>query len=201
MTNEENKEMKDVSAEDTEATEAEVKEEQAAEGEPAGGSEAESQNTQDEAAGNDEEVISPEDAAMNELNKKYMRLAADFQNFKRRTEKEKADIYQYANEKIALDVIEVIDNFERALEHIEDCQDKQFAEGVEKIYKQLQGVLEKNSIEEIKSEGEPFDPNFHNAVMTKDDPEKESGIVISDMQKGYILNGRVIRPSMVVVAQ
>lgn len=201
MTNEENKEMKDVSAEDTEATEAEVKEEQAAEGEPAGGSEAESQNTQDEAAGNDEEVISPEDAAMNELNKKYMRLAADFQNFKRRTEKEKADIYQYANEKIALDVIEVIDNFERALEHIEDCQDKQFAEGVEKIYKQLQGVLEKNSIEEIKAEGEPFDPNFHNAVMTKDDPEKESGIVISDMQKGYILNGRVIRPSMVVVAQ
>jgi molecular chaperone GrpE len=148
-----------------------------------------------------EEEMSPEDAAMNELNKKYMRLAADFQNFKRRTEKEKSDIYQYANEKIALDVIEVIDNFERAIEHIEDCQDKQFAEGVEKIYKQLQGVLEKNSIEEIKAEGEAFDPNFHNAVMTKDDPEKESGIVISDMQKGYTLNGRVIRPSMVVVSR
>jgi molecular chaperone GrpE len=202
MTSEENKDMKDVSAAEADA---EVNEDTVAEADPAEVPESEEQADQDMSAedGDEsrEEEMSPEDAAMNELNKKYMRLAADFQNFKRRTEKEKSDIYQYANEKIALDVIEVIDNFERAIEHIEDCQDKQFAEGVEKIYKQLQGVLEKNSIEEIKAEGEAFDPNFHNAVMTKDDPEKESGIVISDMQKGYTLNGRVIRPSMVVVSR
>ena len=98
-------------------------------------------------------------------------------------------------------MIEVIDNFERALEHVEECADRNFAEGVEKIYKQLLGVLEKNSIEQIKAEGEAFDPNFHNAVMTKAEEAVESGIVINDMQKGYMLNGKVIRPSMVIVSQ
>ena len=203
MTNEENKEMKDVHAAEAEA---EVKDETSAETDtpedavetPEEPSTSEENTESAEESG---EEVSEEEAAMNELNKKYMRLAADFQNFKRRTEKEKSDIYQYANEKIALDIIEVIDNFERALAHIEEYQDKQFAEGVEKIYKQLQGVLEKNSIEEIKAEGEVFDPNFHNAVMTKEEPGVESGVVLSDMQKGYLLNGRGIRPSMVVVSQ
>lgn len=132
---------------------------------------------------------------------RYMRLAADFQNYKRRTEKEKSDIYQYANEKIALDIIEVMDNFERALAHSADCADKQFVEGVEMIYKQLKGVLDKNNIIVIEAEGHEFDPNFHNAVMVEDNPDYESGIVIQAMQKGYTLNGKVIRSSMVKVAQ
>ncbi len=132
---------------------------------------------------------------------KYLRLAADFQNFKRRVEKEKADIYAYANEKIALDIIEVMDNFERALQHSDECADKQFAEGVGMIYKQLKGVLDKNNIVEIKAEGEDFDPNFHNAVMAEDNPDFESGKVIQALQKGYTLNERVIRPSMVRVSQ
>lgn len=132
---------------------------------------------------------------------KYLRLAADFQNFRRRVEKEKSDIYAYANEKIALDIIDVMDNFERALQHSEECADKQFAEGVSKIYKQLKGVLDKNNIVEIKTEGEDFDPNFHNAVTAEDNPEFESGKIIQALQKGYTLNGKVIRPSMVRVAQ
>lgn len=132
---------------------------------------------------------------------KYMRLSADFQNFKRRVEKEKADIYKYANEKIALDIIEVIDNFERALAHGESCADKQFADGVNMIYKQLKGVFDKNNIIEIPAENEEFNPNFHNAVMTEENPDYESGIVIQVLQKGYTLNGKVIRPSMVKVSQ
>ncbi len=132
---------------------------------------------------------------------RYMRLAADFQNYKRRVEKEKSDIYQYANEKIALDIIEVMDNFERALMHSTECADKQFAEGVEMIYKQLKTVLDKNNIIAIEDEGHEFDPNFHNAVMVEENPDFESGIVIQSMQKGYTLNGKVIRPSMVKVAQ
>ena len=107
----------------------------------------------------------------------------------------------YANEKIALDIIEVMDNFERALEHSEECADKQFAEGVEMIYKQLKGVLDKNNIVEIKAEGEDFDPNFHNAVISEENPDFESGKVIQALQKGYTLNDKVIRPSMVRVAQ
>ena len=132
---------------------------------------------------------------------KYLRLAADFQNFRRRVEKEKSDIYAYANEKIALDIIDVMDNFERALQHSEECADKQFVEGIGKIYKQLKSVLDKNNIVEIKAEGEDFDQNFHNAVTSEENSDFESGKVIQALQKGYTLNDKVIRPSMVRVAQ
>ena len=132
---------------------------------------------------------------------KYLRLAADFQNFRRRVEKEKSDIYAYANEKIALDIIDVMDNFERALQHSEECADKQFVEGIGTIYKQLKSVLDKNNIVEIKAEGEDFDPNFHNAVTSEENSDFESGKVIQALQKGYTLNDKVIRPSMVRVAQ
>ena len=132
------------------------------------------------------------------LNVKYMRLMADFQNFKRRTEKEKSDIYAFANEKIVLELLNVIDNFERALEH--SAEGDSFAEGMNMIFKQLQGVLEKAGVSEINAQGEDFDPNFHNAVMTEDSEEYESGKVTAVLQKGYILNNKVIRPSMDKVA-
>lgn len=182
-------------AEQTEDIETEVNEEtvdESAEDTQAEGSETEKEAEPSEAKA--EESKEDNDA-------RYMRLAADFQNYKRRTEKEKSDIYQYANEKIAIDIIDVMDNFERALAHSDDCEDKQFAEGVNMIYKQLKGVLDKNNIIEIPAEGEQFDPNFHNAVMAEENPDYESGVVIQAMQKGYTLNGKVIRPSMVKVAQ
>ena len=128
---------------------------------------------------------------------KYQRLMADFQNYKRRTEKEKNDIYAYANEKLILGLLEVIDNFERAV--LSETADEKYAEGMEMIFKQLKGVLEKSGLEEIKALGEGFDPNFHNAVMTEDNDKFESGSVTEVLQKGYTLNGKVIRPSMVKV--
>ncbi len=135
-----------------------------------------------------------------ELNAKYLRLAADFQNFKKRVEKEKSDIYAYANEKIAVELLNVIDNFERALDHASDGNES-YAEGMSKIFKQLSGVLEKSGVKEIQSAGEPFDPNFHHAVMTESSSEYESGTVTSVLQKGYTLNGKVIRAAMVKVAE
>ena len=191
----EEKTVGEMPQEEAETAEDEVLEETAAEEAEEAAEETEETGEQKEEPA--KEVSKEEEA----LSQKYMRLAADFQNFKRRTEKEKTDIYQYANEKIALDIIEVMDNFDRALAHIEDVQDKGFAEGMEKIYKQLSGVLDKNNIIEIKAEGEEFDPNIHNAVMTEENPDFESGIVIQAMQKGYTLNGKVIRPSMVKVAR
>lgn len=133
------------------------------------------------------------------LNVKYLRLMADFQNFKRRTEKEKGDIYAFANEKIISELLNVIDNFERALDagNAEDS----FYKGMEMILKQLLGVLEKAGASEIAALGEEFDPNFHNAVMTEDSDEYESGKVTEVLQKGYVLNNKVIRPSMVKVAK
>lgn len=131
------------------------------------------------------------------LNTKYLRLMADFQNYKRRVEKEKSDIYAYANEKIVSELLDVIDNFERALLH--EAADESFAEGMKMIFKQLAGVLEKAGLEEINALGEDFDPNFHNAVMTEDNADYDSGKVTEVMQKGYMLNKKVIRPSMVKV--
>lgn len=142
----------------------------------------------------DAEANSEEDEA---VNTKYLRLMADFQNFKRRVEKEKSDIYAYANEKLVSQLLDVIDNFERALLHEE--ADDSYVEGMKMIFKQLTGVLEKAWLEEINALGEDFDPNFHNAVMTEDNDDYDSGKVTEVMQKGYLLNKKVIRPSMVKV--
>ncbi len=142
----------------------------------------------------------PKDKKIEELNAKYMRLMADFQNQKKRFDKEKADIYQFANEDIVKSLLDVIDNFERALDASKDS-DSKFREGMEMIFKQLMGALEKAGVSEIKALGEEFDPNFHNAVMMEETDEYESNKVSGVMQKGYTLNSRVIRPSMVKVAQ
>ena len=149
--------------------------------------EAENEQEQSEAAKEPEEDEST----------RYMRLMADFQNYKKRVEKEKSDIYSYANEKLAIELLAVLDNFERALEH--EGEDVSFKEGMEMIFKQLYGVMEKAGLQEIPALGEEFDPNFHNAVMTEEAGEYESGKVSGVMQKGYTLNGKVIRPSMVKV--
>ncbi len=106
----------------------------------------------------------PKDKKIEELNAKYMRLMADFQNQKKRFDKEKADIYQYANEKIVKNLLEVLDNFERALDATKDA-DPSLHDGMELIFKQLMTALENAGVAEIKALGEEFDPNFHNAVM------------------------------------
>lgn len=134
-----------------------------------------------------------------ELNVRYLRLAADFQNYRKRVEKEKGDIYAYANEKIVVEMLDVIDNFERALEHSNDNEG--FMEGMNMIFKQFKGVLEKNGVEEMNALGELFDPNFHHAVLTESSVEYESGKVTQVLQKGYMLNKKVIRPAMVKVAE
>ena len=131
---------------------------------------------------------------------KYLRLMADFQNYKRRVEKEKSDIYAFANEKIATELLNVIDNFERALSHKGE-DESNIIEGMNMIYKQLKGVLEKSGLKEIEALGEDFDPNSPNAVMTEASDEYESGKVSDVMQKGYVLNNKVIRHSMVKVAE
>ena len=128
-----------------------------------------------------------------------MRLMADFQNFRRRTEKEKSDIYAYGNEKLVADLLPVLDNFERALAAA--AEGDKFAEGMQLIYKQMVDVLVKNKVEEIKAEGQVFDPNLHNAVMRQAKEGAESDTIITVLQKGYTLNGKVVRPSTVIVAE
>ena len=180
----------DVNREDAEQAAAK----EGAEGEAQTGEASEEDEKIDEVADTTEGSAADAD----EMNAKYLRLMADFHNFKRRTEKEKGDIYAFANEKIISELLNVIDNFERALEH--GAEGDSFAEGMNMIFKQLKEVLEKAGVTEIEALGLDFDPNFHNAVMTEDSEQYDSGKVTAVLQKGYILNNRVIRPSMVKVA-
>ena len=149
------------------------------------------------------EEAKPEDAKPEKAepeedeNSRYLRLMAEFQNYKKRVAKEKQDLYSYANEKIVTELLAVVDNFERALQ--QEAGDEGFKEGMELIFKQLGDVLEKSGLKEIEALGEDFDPNLHNAVMTEESEEYESGKVSGVLQKGYTLNGKVIRASMVKV--
>ncbi len=158
--------------------------------ESAGESEAESNNEASNEASEEDE----------ELNVKYMRLMADFQNFRRRADRERSEIYARANENIMTGLIDVLDNFERAMADDSAEGDEGFKKGMELIFNQLKDVLTKSGLEEIEAEGADFDPNFHNAVMMEDTDKVESGKVSEVLQKGYMLNGRVIRASMVKVA-
>ena len=128
---------------------------------------------------------------------KHVRLMAEFQNYKKRTEKERQDVYDYANEDLMTELLTVLDNFERAFESESD--DQQFVEGMKLIYKQLLDVMTKSGLEEIEAEGKPFDPNFHKGVVRDDNENYDSDVVTEVIQKGYTLNGKVIRPSVVKV--
>ena len=131
----------------------------------------------------------------------YLRATAEFQNYKRRSEKEKADIYKYAGEKLLVDLLPIVDNIERAMSHVADEEQNGLADGVRMIYKSLQGLLEKNGVEAIAAVGEAFDPEVHHAVQMVASDEHEPQHVIEEYQKGYRLNGKVIRFSMVKVSE
>ncbi|MGI6204029.1 MAG: nucleotide exchange factor GrpE [Anaerovoracaceae bacterium] len=181
----------------------EEEKETAESGAEAGAEENTEDRQEDEEEENEETGGEPEKEKEEEededLKTKYLRLAADFQNFKKRAAKQRSDTLQYANAEIVKDLLEVMDNFERALEQDIEGSEK-FKEGMQMIFDQLKALLEKNGVEEIEALGETFDPNFHNAVMTEDTEEYESGQVSEVMQKGYTLKGKVVRPSMVKVA-
>lgn len=128
-----------------------------------------------------------------------LRLNAEFQNFKRRVEKEKADIYKFANERLMLELLPVVDNFERALSTMV-CEDTTFTDGIDLIKKNLNDFLTKNNVSEIEALDQPFDHDKHHAVMTEERDGVEANIVIEEFQKGYMLNEKVIRHSMVKVS-
>jgi molecular chaperone GrpE len=161
-------------------------------------------NEEDKAQETDESKVTQEPEAQvtqeeEELQTRYLRLAADFQNYKRRAEKEKNDIYAYANEKLIVELLNVIDNFDRAIAL--DYTDKGLLEGMTMIVKQFRTVLEKSGVEEIIADGEEFDPNFHHAVLVEKVDTHKTGQITQVLQKGYLLNKKVIRPAMVKVAE
>lgn len=128
----------------------------------------------------------------------YKRLQADFANFRRRNEKEREELSSVVLQGLIKDLLPIIDNFERALA-VEGATGTPLHDGISMVYNQLMESLKKNGLEVIKAAGEKFDPNFHQAVMRVQDPEKEDDTIEEEFQKGYMVQGRVIRPSMVKV--
>ena len=135
------------------------------------------------------------------LNQQYVRLAADFDNYRKRQEQEREALIKYGTENALKNMIEILDNFDRgqkALEGVDDCEKVKESFGL--IHKQVFETLTKMGLEEIKAVGEEFDPNYHEAVMRTPTDEHSENTVITELQKGYKVGDKVLRPTMVNVA-
>ncbi|WP_091755958.1 nucleotide exchange factor GrpE [Butyrivibrio sp. INlla18] len=139
---------------------------------------------------------------IDELNDKVMRQMAEFENFRKRTDKEKSQMFEQGQANVLEKLLPVVDNFERGLAAVpEEDKDGAFADGMNKIYKQLIKQLEDLGVTPIEAVGKEFDPNLHNAVMQVESEEYESGMVAQELQKGYMFHETVLRHSMVGVSQ
>ena len=151
--------------------------------------------------GKKEKKKDPKDILIDELIDKNRRQMAEFDNFRKRTEKEKSVMYEIGAKDIIEKILPIVDNFERGFDAISDEEKSSpFTEGMEKVFKQLTKALEDAGVKTIEAVGQPFDPNFHNAVMHIEDEELGENVVTDEFQKGYIYRESVVRHSMVKVA-
>ena len=143
----------------------------------------------------------PRDEKIAELEDRVKRQMAEFENFRKRTDKEKSQMFEMGAKSVVEKILPVIDNFERGLENVPEGSDDAFVSGMQMIYKQMTDELDKIGVKPIEAVGQPFDPNIHNAVMQVESEEYESGTVAQELQKGYMYHETLIRPSMVSVVQ
>ncbi|HAR6128260.1 nucleotide exchange factor GrpE [Staphylococcus pseudintermedius] len=193
-------EIKETEAQETtETSELEVENEQVAVNQD---SENENDASNDETQDLKDEEIASLKAEVDAKEEQYLRLYAEFENYKRRIQNEAQTQKRYQAQKVLTDVLPALDNFERALKIEGDDESfNALKKGVEMVYESLLKALEDNGLEKIKTEGEQFDPNFHQAVMQDENPDFESGQITEELQAGYQLKDRVLRASMVKVNQ
>jgi len=155
----------------------------------------------DESALNDQAALIEDlQSKLEEEENKQLRALADFENFKRRANLDKEALQKYRAQSLMTNLLPVLDNFERALGvEVKSDETKSLLTGMEMVYRTLLDALKAEGLVEIEAADKEFDPNFHQAVMTGNDEEKPSGLVLDELQKGYILKDRVLRPSMVKV--
>ena len=155
-----------------------------------------------EAKAEEKDPVKELEQQLKKAEEKSLYLSAEFQNFRKRMEKEKIDFLKYGHEEFIRDLLFVQDNFERALNHADkDTKDPKILEGLQMIMGQFSEVLEKQGVRPVKALGKSFDPNFHEAVAEEEVEEKEAGVIISEHLKGYTLHDRVLRAAKVVVAK
>lgn len=155
--------------------------------------------TSEESVDSLKETVESLKKELEEEKDRYLRLYAEFQNYRNRTTKEKTESYNNATAKCVEEILPVIDNFERALN--QECADQKYKDGMEMIFKNLIGILNKMGVKEIESLGKPFDPKIHNAIQKVPNDEFESDTVCNVFQKGYTINEKIIRPAMVQVVE
>lgn len=136
-----------------------------------------------------------------EHQQRFLRSQADFDNFRRRTLKEKEELAKYASAKLITELLPVVDNLDRALAAVqENAEAESFSKGVDMIFRQLEGILSAEGLAPMNSVGQPFNPEYHQAIMQVESDEYEEGIVVEEVQKGYLLKDKVLRPAMVKVS-
>ena len=163
------------------------------------GADREEENSTEESA---EEEMARMQRELETADDMMLRLAAEMDNYKKRVIKERESLIKYAANSIIQELLLIMDNFERAIESADNSKDfNSFLEGVKMIYKQTYSVLENRGVSTIDAIGKTFDPNIHEAVMQVGSEEHPENIVVSELQKGYMLHDRVIRPSMVAVSK
>jgi molecular chaperone GrpE len=140
------------------------------------------------------------DPAFAEADDRLLRLAADFENYKKRAAREREEYVRLANERLLKELLPVLDDLERALVAAEQHEEAQLEDGVRLVHKALQSLLERNGVSEIAADGK-FDPHVHEALLTQPAEDKEQGDVVDVLQKGYKLGDRVVRPARVIVAE
>lgn len=197
-----------VSKENTETAETEeVKETQAAEAEASETEAKENGETSKEETAKEEnkkgffkKKKDKKDEKIEELNDRLMRQMAEFENFRKRSEKEKSQMFEIGAKDVVEKILPVVDNFERGLATVqEEDKDNAFVQGMEQVYRQFITALESAGVKAIEAEGKEFDPNFHNAVMHEEDDSLGENMVAQELQKGYMYRDSVVRHSMVKV--
>jgi len=141
-----------------------------------------------------------QEGAAAEIDDRLLRLAADFDNYKKRAARERQEYVAFANERLLKELLPILDDLERALDAAEEQQEAQLEEGVRLVHRSLAGLLERQGVKEIATEG-AFDPHVHEALLAQPSEDAESGAVIDVVQKGYTLGDRVVRPARVIVAE
>lgn len=137
-----------------------------------------------------------------DFNNRMLRVAADLENYRRRTERDKEDLRRYGIDKVVLELIPAVDDMERALTHASDRgEDSSMVEGVRMVYRKILGALKKYGVEGFESKGEPFDPQLHEAIQQVERTDVDTGTIVEEYQKGYFLHDRLLRPALVVVAK
>jgi molecular chaperone GrpE len=149
-----------------------------------------------------QKALEEKDESFEQLNNKYLYLQAEFENFKKIKAKEKQDLLKFGNEVLIKELIPVIDNLERAIDHAGKSEDsKGIVDGVQLTLNEFLKVLERSGVERVEAVGKKFDPNFHEALFQEEREDLEPDTVTSELEKGYTLNGRLLRPARVSVSK